>query len=117
MGVDLQAMASYFREWEGELLPTATVRFERDPALFRLLSTASKPCLARPLPAGLKVGCYEDDGLRFTAVDRGGQPLTFTTPPDLRALTPPPDLSPWNRAVLVFLLALPDDTRIVLYWC
>src|SRR5262245_22310668 len=110
-------MASSFRERHSELLPTATLRFERDPGLFTLLSQAAEPCLVRPMPSGLKVGNYEDDGLRFTDVDRGGQPLTFMTPPDLRALSPPPDLSPWNRAVLAFLLALPDETRIVLYWC
>ena len=50
-------------------------------------------------------------------VDRSGVPLTFTTPAELRCLRVPGDLSPWNRAVLAFLLALPQDARVVLYWC
>ena len=32
-------------------------------------------------------------------------------------LREPEDVSPWNRAVLAFLLALPPGSRIVLYWC
>src|SRR5262249_4552960 len=117
MGIDLKVMASSFRELRGELLSTATLRFERDPSLVSLLTLTSEPCRVRVLSAGLKVGAYEDDGLQFTDRDRGGHPLTFTTPPDLRSLSIPLDLSPWNRAVLAFLLALPDEARIVLYWC
>jgi hypothetical protein len=63
------------------------------------------------------VGRSEDQGLIFTDVDRRGQPLTYTTPTDLRNLRMPDDLAPWNTAVLAFLLALPSDTRIILYWC
>src|SRR5688572_5358123 len=114
MGIDLQVMASSFRERRGELLPTATLRFDRDTRLFALLSLDATPCVVRPIPDGLQVGCYEDDGLRFTDVDRSGKRLTFTTPQDLNALLLPLDLAPWNRAVLAFLLTLPADTRIVL---
>lgn len=32
-------------------------------------------------------------------------------------MTVPDDLAPWNRAALAYLLALPPDARIVLYWC
>jgi hypothetical protein len=63
------------------------------------------------------VGHYTETGLRFEDVDRYGQPLTFTSPADLRQLRLPPDLAPWNRAVLAFLLALPPESRIILYWC
>src|SRR5262249_12106296 len=73
--------------------------------------------LVRPLPAGLKVGHYEDEGLRYDEVDRHGHPLTYTTPADLERLHLPEDLSPWNRAALSFLTALPRDTRVILYWC
>jgi hypothetical protein len=72
MGIDLQVMASFYREHAGEMLPTATVRFERDPTLFSRLAPDSVPCLVRPLPEGLRVGCYEDDGLRFVDADRYG---------------------------------------------
>jgi len=117
MGVDLKVLASSFREQRGEFLPTATLRFERDPMLFGRLSREADPCLVHPLPEGLKVGCYQDEGLTFTEVDHHGEPLTFTTPADLRRLELSADLAPWNRALLAFLLALPDDARVVLYWC
>jgi hypothetical protein len=116
MGIDLKVMASYFREHRGEMLPTATMRFERDSGLFSRLSKDAVPCLVHPLPAGLKVGCYEDTGVFFTQVDRSGEPLTYLTPADLEHLDLPDDMSPWNSAVLAFILALPRDARIVLYW-
>jgi hypothetical protein len=117
MGIDLKAFASQFREHRGQFLTTATLRFERDLALFAQLASDAQPCLVQPLPAGLKVGHYEDEGLRWDEVDQQGQQLTFTTPLDLRRLRLPDDLAPWNRAVLAFLLGLPPNARIVLYWC
>jgi hypothetical protein len=63
------------------------------------------------------VGHYEDEGLRYDEADRQGRPLTFTTPAELRQLRVPDDVAPWNRAVLAFLLALPPDARVILYWC
>ena len=106
MGIDLKVMASNFRERRGELLPTATLRFERDPGLFSRLALESVPSLVHPLPENLKVGSYEDQGLVFMERDRYGQPLNFTTPDDLRGLDLPGDLSPWNRAVIAFLLSI-----------
>lgn len=117
MGIDLKVMASYFREHRGELLPTATLRFERDLGLFCRLSSDAVPCLVRPLPPGLKVGHYDDAGLVFTEVDRYGKPLTCITRADLAGLKMLDGLSPWNDAVLAFLLGLPENVRIVLYWC
>jgi hypothetical protein len=117
MGIDLTVMASYFRERGGELLPTATLRFERDPDLFSRLSKNASPCLVHWLPPDLKVGSYEDEGLVFSHVDRYGQPLTYIVGPDVARIELPPHVSIWNRAVLSFLLALPEDARIVLYWC
>jgi hypothetical protein len=117
MGIDLKILASQFRERRGEFLATASLRFDRDQRLLAQLGASSEPCLVRPLQAGLKVGHYEDEGLRYDEVDRYGKPLTFTTPADLRALRLPDDLSPWNRAVLSFVFALPPDARVILYWC
>lgn len=117
MGVDLKVMASHFRERRGELLPTATLRFDRDAALFAQLAPDASPCLVRPLPEGMTVGAYEDEGLRYTVADRFGNRLTYTTPADLAGLVAPADLAPWNRAILAFLLALPPESRIVLFWC
>jgi hypothetical protein len=117
MGIDLKVLASHFREHRGEFLATATLRFDRATGLFAQLAPEAEPYLVQPLPAGLKVGHYEDEGLRWDEVDRQARPLTFTTPAVLRRLWLPDDLAPWNRAVLAFLLALPPHARIVLYWC
>jgi hypothetical protein len=117
MGIDLQVMASHFREHRGEMLATATLRFDRDARLLGQLDRGTSPCLVEPLPQGLKVGIYEERGLTYTDVDRYGHPLTFTTPMNLRRFRIPEEIEPWNRAILAFLLALPADARIVLYWC
>lgn len=117
MGLDLTVMASHFRERRGEMIPTATVRFDRDTALFAQLAIDASPCLAHPLTDGLRVGVYEDTGLRFTDTDRYGHHLCYTTPSDLRGLVVPDDAAPWNRAIVAFLTALPPDTRLILYWC
>jgi hypothetical protein len=117
MGVDLKVFASHFRERRGEFLATATLRLDRDPGMLSQLAPDATPRLVHPLPEGLKVGHYEEDGLRYEATDRHGEPLTFTTPAELRSLRVPDEISPWNRAVLAFLLALPPDARVILYWC
>lgn len=118
MGIDLEVMASHFRERRGEVLPTATLRFDRDTRLFCQLAIEASPCLVQLLPEGTKVGRYDEhEGLAFTSADRHGKPLTFVTPEELRELRLPAELAPWNRAILTFLLALPPDTRIFLYWC
>jgi hypothetical protein len=51
MGIDLEVMASRFRERRGEFLPTATLRFDRDSGLFGQLDLQSGPCLVRPIPS------------------------------------------------------------------
>jgi hypothetical protein len=70
----------------------------------------------RPLPEGLKIGHYKDDGLRYDDKDRYGEPLAFTTPELLREMPAIKDLGQWNRAILAFLVNFPPGTRIVLYW-
>jgi hypothetical protein len=117
MGVDLKVLASHYRERRGEFLASATLRLDRDAGLFAQLALGADPCLVHPLPAGVKVGHCEEEGLKWEELDRSGAPLTFTTPAELKRLRVPADLSPWNRAVLAFLLALPPDARVVLYWC
>ena len=117
MGIDLKILSSNLRERRGELLSTASVRLDRDPRFFSLFSKDAVPCLVQPLPAGLKVGHYEDAGLKFDEKDRYGHDLTFTTPEQMQALRDVDELSEWNRAVMAFLFALPPGTRIVFYWC
>jgi hypothetical protein len=117
MGIDLKVIASQFREARGEFLATASLRLERDMELFGQLSPDAEPRLVSAIPAGLKVGHYEEAGLVWVEVDRYGSPLTFTTPAALVRLRLPEGVSAWNRAILAFLLSLPHDARVVLYWC
>lgn len=117
MGLDLKVMASHFRERRDEFLPTAVLRFDRDDVLFAQLAPDAVPCLVRPLPEGLKVGCHEDAGLTYEHADRYGQPLTCTTATEVLRLRVPDDTAAWNKAILAFLTALPPDARIVLFWC
>jgi hypothetical protein len=117
MGIDLKVLASHFRERRGEFLATASLRLDGDSRLLAQLAPDADPCLVHPLPEGLKVGHYEEEGLRYDQVDRYGEPLTCTTPADLRRLRFPDDLGDWNRAVVAFLLALAPDARVILYWC
>jgi hypothetical protein len=117
MGIDLKMLASNFRERGGEFLSTASIRLDRDPRLLSLFSKDAPTSIVSALPPGLKVGHYEDDGLKFDDKDRYGQPLTFTMPERLHSLRIPEDACDWNRAALAFMLALPPGTRIVLYWC
>ncbi|MFO0875958.1 MAG: hypothetical protein U0840_01180 [Gemmataceae bacterium] len=117
MGIDLKGLATSYREIRNEFLATATLRFERDLALFSRLAPDALPCLGRLLAPGLRVGVYDAVGLVWAEADRYGQLLTFTTPTNLRRMEVPADIREGNRAVLAFLLALPEDARIVLVWC
>jgi hypothetical protein len=69
------------------------------------------------LPEGIKVGHYDDDGLKFDDKDRYGQGLTYTTPDQVRSLRNLDDINEWNKAVLAFVSALQPGARVVLYWC
>src|SRR5262245_17563083 len=117
MGIDLKILASNFRERDGHLLATASIRADRDPRLLSIFSTQATACIVKPLPDGLTVGHDEDAGLRFDDKDRYGRPLTFTTPQQLQAFRDIEEINQWNRAIISFLVALPPDTKIVLYWC
>jgi len=117
MGLDLKVMASHFRERRGEVLSTATLRFDRDTGIFTQLARDAVPCLVHELPPGVVVGCYEDEGLRYTDTDARGNRLTYTTPREIAALVLGADTAPWNLAIASFLRALPAGTQIFLYWC
>jgi hypothetical protein len=62
MGLDLTVMASHFRDRRGEMLPTATLRFDRDATLFAQLAADATPCLVRPLPEGCRWGAPRPRG-------------------------------------------------------
>lgn len=117
MGIDLKILASNFRERRGEIHATAEIRLDRDPRVLSIFSKQADPCVVEQLPDGLKVSLHTDDGLKLTEKDSYGQPLTFTTSDKLKTLPAIEEIGEWNRAALAFLLTLPPDTKIVLYWC
>jgi hypothetical protein len=117
MGIDLVMLASNFREREKKVLSTATIRLDRDQRVLSLFSKLTEPCIVSELPAGVKVGHFEDDGLKYDENDRYGNPLTFTTPERLRSLRILDEIADWNRAAPAFASALSPGTRIILYWC
>jgi hypothetical protein len=100
MGIDLKVLASHFRERQGEVLATASLRLERDPRLLAQLARDAEPNLTHRLPTGLKVGHHEDEGLLWSETDRYGAPLTCTTPESLQRLRLPEDPGDWNQAVI-----------------
>lgn len=118
MGMDLKLLATYFRERNGQFLSAASLRLERDNRLFHHLRCPGDSSGTHPyIPENLVIGHYEDEGLRFDTTDSYGQRLTFTTPKLLKTNVVPTDFEGWNRAILAFVMALPADARIVLYWC
>ena len=117
MGIDLRVLASHFREHRGEMLATAEIRLDRDPRLLSVFSKNAVPCIVQPIPEGLKVGQHTEKGLVYAENDSYGNRLTFTTSKELKSLRVVENLTDWNRAALAFLLSLPPETRIVLYWC
>lgn len=87
MAIDLNPLASNFREMRNKFLATTTLRVERDPRLFAQLAPDTVPSLMCPLPSGLKVGNYEEDGLAWFEADCYSKTFTFTTPADLHSLS------------------------------
>lgn len=59
---------------------------------------------------------YEDEGIKSRITDCYGKPLKFYHARALAELLNVLPLDPWDRAICVFLSALPPTTRIVLYW-
>ena len=69
----------------------------------------------RAFPPDIRIPLHGDGGWREIDSDALGRPLTFVTAGQLRMLRVEQS-SPWNRALGIFLSALPLTTPIVLYW-
>lgn len=90
--------------------------FDRDYEIFGQLidSFGDKPTIqVNSIPPQMWV---EGAGIARTRVDGYGNKLTFVYAQQLKRLLVPSDASPWNRAIMAFIEALPDDTPIILYW-
>ncbi len=62
------------------------------------------------------VETYEDEGIERHRDDKYGTELTFVYAEQLKSLKVENGASPKNRAIKVFIEALPDDTPIILLW-
>jgi hypothetical protein len=80
----------------------ATIRLDRDRRVLSLFSKLAEPCIVSELPAGVKVGHYEDDGLKFDEKDRHGHPLTFpvAAKTQMKLYFPPWPAGPRSRSLL-----------------
>ena len=122
MGIDLKLLASNFRERPDRVLTTAAIRLDRDPRVLSLFYPDSDPSIVQPMPEGLKVGHFEDGGLQYDDKDRYGEALTYTTSEKVEQVAVKlkdhiDEISRWNRAALAFIVSLPPETKIILYWC
>jgi hypothetical protein len=85
------------------------------------IDTRPPPCIVpysfTPHPHSPKIclALYEDEGERLIDKDDiFGEPLTFVYAEQLRGLDVGDD--PHHKAIKAYIDALPDETRIVLYW-
>jgi len=69
-----------------------------------------------PLPPGMWIRVYEDEGIAQRHDDAYGEGLTFAYAGDMAKLSMPTDATAKNRAVKAFIDALPEDTPIILFW-
>ncbi len=74
--------------------------------------------IVRPLalPEKTEVGLYEEEGLTFTSTDNYEDKLTYALAQEMRKLKLTEDSSPWNKAILAYINALPVDVPIILKW-
>lgn len=70
----------------------------------------------QPLPSQAQIIIYKQGGMKTTREDDWGFELTFAYAEDLKALNVPEDVHPFNKAIIAFINALPNDTPIILYW-
>jgi len=119
MGLDLTVapMRYHTMNW---WLAFDRLRLDCDYDLFSQIGPCSrgryKPItLPLPLPAGTKFDWYEDESVKTKTEDPYGVPLTYLPAAAFRDMILE-GVSDWNKAVLVFLAALPPDTPVVLWW-
>lgn len=115
MGLDLTLIpATWDGDFErGHMLCYDRLRMDRDSRIFDQLRRGSRTALSAVTGP---ISIYEDEGLRDTATDAYGSPLTYCRAYPLKRLEIPDDTSPKNQAIKAYIDALPDDWVVVLYW-
>jgi len=80
------------------------------------LFDAIKDFPSQSLPQGGSLLWYLDEGVKHCTEDCYGSPLRFVYAGMFRKLLERDDISDWNRAVITMIAALPEPTRIYLWW-
>lgn len=69
-----------------------------------------------PLPSELWINYYDDQDQAPTRNDKYGNELTFVYAEQLKTLKVDETTPAWNKAIVAFVQALPNDTPIILMW-
>jgi len=110
MGVDLAVAFDEYFNFEGSLrLAYSRLDLTRDRALWEILKEMEERPFDQPIQ------WYYEEGIKDENQNAYGGPLTYLTAGELKRIDIK-DLSPWNKAVFRFIGALPDDTKVLLYW-
>lgn len=70
----------------------------------------------KPLPANHKLAIYGDEGIEKTEEDENGETLTYLEAGEFAKIIMSEYSSVINKAIILFLLSLPKDTMVILYW-
>jgi hypothetical protein len=71
----------------------------------------------KPIPDYARVDWYGDEGIEHDVkTDPYGSPLTFVYAEEFKGIDPDEIKNEWNRAVLIFLQALPPKIPVLLWW-
>lgn len=119
MGMDL-VLLPLDSELVGSDLAVDRLGFHRDYELFGQLHDFEGKkggIKANAMAPGASILQYDDEGLTRASTDPYGTPLTWVSAKELKKLKASERTSSWNKAILAFITALPDDTVIVLWWC
>nr|MBI4156163.1 hypothetical protein [Candidatus Woesearchaeota archaeon] len=128
MGLDLTIIPlSHGRALSGSILGYDSLNFVRDYRIFaQIADVDGKSAIPEgdieaivctyPLPPGVKVGIYGDNGIRHTRKNPYGEEMVYATAREMRKLSLPEDVSPSNKAIMAYIKALQRDTPIILEW-
>ncbi len=124
MGMDLTLMPMQYSDLKNHTwwLGYNRLSFDRSYNLFNYFGLDyddyknKKVINNKPIPKGIKVDIYGDDGLKTVETNPYGEPLTFFYAEDVKKIPVSKDMSDWNKAIIKFLKALPRKTIVVLEW-
>ncbi len=104
------------------------VTLETDYEIFAQIADKGKPEIpetelaqvvrTKTIPKGSYISLYTDKGLREVSENPNHTPISYTTPREMRKInfSAIVDISPRNKASILYLRQLPENTPIILYW-